>query len=303
MDLAGTADGESRPREKDGIGVGCTAIIVDYCSARDTLGLAAVLVGSSDITQVVIVDNGGALSKEDVDGLRDTEVVHPETNLGFGTAVNLAAQRALGDILLILNPDVTLSVEQISKLVRNATRLGAVVAPVVVHSQNPKECGYGRLPSVRAECLAALGFRTSRRSCSAVEWVSGACFSIPRVLFERLGGFDERFFLYYEETDLWQRAKYMGCVLMVLRDVHVFHDGGTTPLQLRGQFMSSRLRFFQKHHSRRDVAIVKIAWLIGTVLRSISDTCRFRWPSLQGRKAEFRALLNGTVERTGRNTR
>lgn len=132
-------------------------------------------------------------------------------NVGFGRAFNLGAARAAGSVLLSLNADATLSKEQLTELVRLAAdRPDTLFAPPLISNH---EVTYGRrfysLPDV-------LRVRFHRRNPmlandpNDVDWVLGACFAVSAELWQRMGGFDERYFLYFEDVDLCWRLWHAG---------------------------------------------------------------------------------------------
>jgi GT2 family glycosyltransferase len=132
-------------------------------------------------------------------------------NRGFSVAANLGANLGSGDLIAFLNPDIHLVPCWMDET------LGALRADEGLVIAGPRlDDGYG-WP------------RVSKAVNGIKDWVCGAAFFVRRSFFERVGGFDERFFFTYEETDLCRQAEDMGLrveTLNVQRPVvkHIRHD-------------------------------------------------------------------------------
>ena len=161
----------------------------------------------------------------------DWTVETPDTNTGFGGGVNLGAARARAEgaeILLLLNPDATISRENLIRLVsRVRAEPLTLVAPVLTNSE-------GRVVADRTVVCLADGSMRSPRSTKPIPpggtrpWLSGACLALSTRLFEVTGGFDERYFLYWEDVDFCARVLDVGGALMLARGAAAVHDEGGT---------------------------------------------------------------------------
>jgi GT2 family glycosyltransferase len=98
-----------------------------------------------------------------------------------------------------------------------------------------------------------------------VDQVIGAFFCVRRDLFTRLGGFDERYFLYFEEVDLALRARRRGARSYFLKEARVFHAGNVSSNQVRGtrlyHVLRSRLLFAYEHWPRWQAAVLVVLTL------------------------------------------
>jgi hypothetical protein len=99
----------------------------------------------------------------------------------------------------------------------------------------------------------------SKRSAA---WVSGACLMTSREVLEKTGGFDEKFFLYFEDIDLCYRIREQGFRVVFLPEARVFHAGGVSasgvPFFSRLEYRKSQLYFYEKHNSRLSQGLLKI---------------------------------------------
>lgn len=109
---------------------------------------------------------------------------------------------------------------------------------------------------------------------------------VRRTTFESLGGFDERFFVYFEEVDFSYRARQAGWRSVYLADVQAFHAGGGTSNQVKARrlfySLRSRLLYAAKHFSTAGTALVFLATLLLEPLsRSALALARRSWPALR----------------------
>ena len=186
--------------------------------------------------QVVIVDN--FTTSEERQSMRDACSRHGwtllalDTNEGFGGGNNRGADFAIrqgATELLMVNPDAWLSLETIRHMheqVREDPMLQ--LAPVVLRPDGSLYCAEVDLHLESGEMRA-----TRRRPADADPdqihtWVSGACFIMSVTLWERLGGFDEEYFLYWEDVDLSRRVVQLGGTVRADSELSAVHDEGTT---------------------------------------------------------------------------
>ena len=210
-------------------------IVVSYDSAALLERTLARVAEDSPEARIIVVDNYSTpAAREQLVALassRGWEAVLPETNTGFGGGMNLGAARAreLGaDLLVLLNPDAVIARADLIRLAAraHADRL-ALVAPVLKDSS-------GRIVSDGIVVCLADGSMRSRRSPRPIPpggtqpWLSGACLALSTDLFEATGGFDARYFLYWEDVDFSARVLAVGGSLDLARDAVAVHDEGGT---------------------------------------------------------------------------
>ena len=210
-------------------------VVVSYDSAALLERTLARVAEDSPEARIVVVDNYSTpAAREELVALassRGWEAVLPETNTGFGGGMNLGAARAreLGaDLLVLLNPDAVIGRADLIRLAARAhgDRL-ALVAPVLKDSS-------GRIVSDGIVVCLADGSMRSRRSPRPIPpggtqpWLSGACLALSTDLFEATGGFDARYFLYWEDVDFSARVLAVGGSLDLARDAVAVHDEGGT---------------------------------------------------------------------------
>lgn len=194
------------------------------------------------LLDIVVVDNASrdatldALAPYERGGM--IRVVPAGGNIGFGRGCNLGASHAGSEFILFLNPDARLEPEAVATLERalDDHPRAAIAAPAIErpdHTLQP--CGL--LPSRRTLLLertplhrwAVKAWRpTPGAPPTPVRWVSGAAFMARRHVLAGLGGFDPRFFLYYEESDLFRRVLRAGHTILACPQALCHHIGGVS---------------------------------------------------------------------------
>ena len=197
-------------------------------------------------------------------------VVANPVRLGFGANHNVVIRRLVADrsarYVLVLNDDTELSPGAVTRMVRTLdgrAELGAVVPGVVD--------GEGRPSATRLAYPSARSWlRTDRFDVNELPdpeggWLQGSCLLLRVEALGRVGGFDERFFLFYEDVDLSMRLVQGGWALGTCPEATVVHHGHATVLRpgiaefTPKQGLRSRYLYFCKHHGPRRAALLSAA--------------------------------------------
>lgn len=233
--------------------------------------LAAVDLSALDV-RVVVVDNFRSMpAQEAVRTCADAhgwEFLANPTNRGFGSGMNLGVARALElgcSTLILLNPDVRITAPVLAALVdqtENSPR--TLVTPRIVRPDGTPWFTGGRIDLVAARTRNVEDPGSPRTD----GWLTGACLAVHADLWREVGGFDDDYFLYWEDIDLSHRCTRLGAELLVRQDLEVVHDVGGTQ-GAPGAAKSSayyfyncrnRLLFAAKNLPRRHV----LRWLVRT---------------------------------------
>lgn len=167
----------------------------------------------------IVVDNASTDDSVAVARELGAIVISSPTNLGFSRANNLGAQSATGDVLMFCNPDLSVTGPGIAALANQAAQRRALVAPQLLNSDgSPQENGRGTpFPYRKLRHMLPgepkrdryLRFALPDQSIDVV-WVMGAAVAASRDTFDAIGGWNERFFIYYEDSDICIRAAKLG---------------------------------------------------------------------------------------------
>lgn len=231
------------------------AIIVNYRTKGLTRAAAASVLVQPEVAEVVVVDNGSGDGSAGYlrDHLTDprVKVVEAGHNRGFGQGVNLGAASSCAPLLLVLNSDATVMAGSVGLLVEALTADDGVgvVAPAIYapDGRTLQPTAYGRLPR-RGDILLGRWSRSPSDE-TAPEWVSGVAMMVRRADFDGVGGFDQRFEMYFEDLDLCRRLRDGGKVARRQASATVVHIGGKSWQSRTDQrecFQRSKVTYFQK---------------------------------------------------------
>ena len=242
---------------------------------------------------VVIVDNGS--TDDSIDLLTcppgfPLRVVKNGGNRGFAAACNQAARAIEADVLLFLNPDTVLESESIPTAVScledpaHASTGIVGIQLVDMHGNVSRSCA--RFPTLASMVVTVLGLDQMMQSTFAsyrmsdwnhsesreVDHVIGAFFLVRREVFTVLNGFDEQFFVYFEDLDFSLRARQAGWRAFYLTAARALHRGGGTSEQIKSTrlfySLRSRLHYVRKHFTRSAaLAVVFLTLVIEPVVR------------------------------------
>jgi len=272
------------------------SIIIVNWNTRDDLRncLASLPAATRGLeTEVLVVDNDSGDGSLDM--LRrefpDVTAIEAGGNLGFTRANNLALERAVGDGLLLLNPDTVCPPASLARLYRfmnGKENIGAVGPRLVDRDTRPTISG-GYFPRARFHWLGFLDprrlwlrgsltrrvvFIPDRHEASrTVEYVMGACFLMPRRAYGMVGPLDESFFMYFEETDWCYRAHEKGLDIWYCAETEITHlEGKSSEKASRfslEQFQKSYRIFLTKHYGTRSVWGFRLAQFCEYGLKSL----------------------------------
>ena len=240
----------------------------DLAACLDALSLAT----GDTIAEVVVVD-------QESDRARLADVVRPYSkvrtipradNIGFGAGINEAARHASAEYLLILNPDTILQPGALAILIAfmEGNRDVAAAGPKVVSPDGTLQRTARTFPTALTGLFGRTSLMTkvwpenplSRHNLPGaadprepieVDWVAGACAIVRAQMFRAIGGFDEAFFLYWEDADLCRRLRDRGMRVMYVPMAVVVHavarSSDRARLRSLVAFHSSALRYYGKH--------------------------------------------------------
>jgi N-acetylglucosaminyl-diphospho-decaprenol L-rhamnosyltransferase len=190
-------------------------------------GLAEDLLGCPEIAKIVITQN----IQEDEHYPADPriEVIRNRIACGYGANQNAALLAATTPFLCVLNPDIRLSDNPFPFLIRELDNPQlAACAPVITTQDGTREDSARKFPTAAGLLGKGLGLGDGTYSTVAEaknpDWLAGMFILLRASIFRDVGGFDEKYFLYYEDVDLCWRLRRRGCELRQVQNVSVTHD-------------------------------------------------------------------------------
>jgi GT2 family glycosyltransferase len=268
-----------------------SVIIVSYNTRSMTLDCLRTLYSqlATLTAEVFVVDNASRDGSADAvaEAFPEIRVIRNPSNAGFGAANNLALQMAAGRYILLLNSDAFPHDGCVAALVRYLDDHPAVglVGPRLVNPDGSLQRSCWRFPSPLRSWLDSFwltsllsghpAFDDYRRwphdSEREVDFVIGACLLVRREAYEQVGGFDERFFMYQEETDWQLRLKKAGWRVMFTPSGTVTHLGGASgkdeAVKINAVFFESLDRYSLKHFGKAGFFLNRLAQVAGAALR------------------------------------
>ena len=257
-----------------------SVIIVTYNSGDHiAASLQSLLAQSCVAYEVIVVDNASSdttLAQIEKFGVR---VIASRENLGFGRGNNAGFATSHGRYVYLLNPDARLlGTNALAQLCRHMDAnqhwgmAGTLVLSADGKSESPPATGYPDQRHIHHDFSKLPG---------TIAWVIGASMIIRRELYEKLGGFDPKFFLYSEETDFCLRLRKLGFEIGHITEVVVSHIGGASenyrdPYDVSARKLKGLICFRQKHYPPDDCVFLARRDL---------------------RRARFRMIWNGLLAR------
>jgi GT2 family glycosyltransferase len=261
----------------------------------------------------IVVDNASQDGSPDLPCClkENVRVVSLDKNVGFAEANNIGAGAAQGKYYLLLNTDCFVEPGLFRALIKclDEHPETAIVGPRLLNEDGSLQPSchnfpsplvflleqsmlwrlFNYLPSRAGDLLHIAGKHSKSRE---VDWLSGACMLVRPTAFNEVGGFDSRFFFYWEEADLCMKLKQRGWKTRFEPSARAIHLGGgsTKDAAMLLHFFRSLYRFYGKHYSRRQIvvmrAIVRLMSILKAARLSISSL-----PGSDSRQAKLEQAL------------
>lgn len=214
-------------------------------------------------TKVVVVDNGSvdgsAMAAKTI--FPSLELLAQKNNLGFAAGCNIGIKKVLiGKLewVMVITPDIKISPQGIEELTKNKAD---IIGPILKFKRNG---GWVRDYGGRFDFEKGKAFHNGQKG-QAVDFVSGCCVAIRKCVFEKIGLFDERFFMYFEDVDFCLRAKKAGFKVIVDDKVEATHDlkdPNGRPLRQNLYLVKSGFLFLKKYYSGVTGSFFFLRWLL-----------------------------------------
>jgi N-acetylglucosaminyl-diphospho-decaprenol L-rhamnosyltransferase len=230
--------------------------------------------------ETIVIDN--ASTDRSIELIKDRfpaiEIICNSSNLGFGKANNLAVEEAKNEYLLFLNTDTILTENTpqiLLKYLQQYPDIGAIGSRIVFEDGS-YQLSAGKLPNIVVEAIDKIRYALDRRwhhlvanfynqrysQIQEVGWLTGACLMMRRDVFDRIGGFDEHFFMYFEDKDICKRVSDIGFKVVYYPHTSLIHLLGGSSQSVKKSvntyYRDSQLYYYQKHLGRLQTEILKL---------------------------------------------
>lgn len=245
------------------------AAVVVHWNSLDALPACLRALSGTPGLQPVVVDNaspdgGEASVRGEFPG---TVWVSMRRNAGFGAGINAGARSVGGRWVLVLNPDTVIEGREVRELARWADGHGAAaVAPLLRGPDGTLERSWDTRDSAFGDLLRRFAYRLRwsprpPREPIRAAWLTGACLLVRRDVFDAVGGFDESYFLYFEDVDLGRRIRARGERLVLHPGFEARHRRGGSAegseTRAVAAYRCSELRYVTRHRPKWQRALAR----------------------------------------------
>lgn len=252
-------------------------VIVNYNSSTYLLNTVK-SVKSSGIKssyEIIIVDNNSTDNslKLVMERFPDIKILETGKNLGFAKGNNIGVRSCRGQYILLLNSDTILfenTTDILFNIIKNSENIG-VISPVLLNEDRSFQLSFGRDLKLFEEFFLKFFsgkfykfyYKLKKGYIeNDVDWVSGACFMVPKYLYEQISGFDESFFIYLEDADLCKRIREKGYKVHITSRTSLIHLlGKSTKNEFNSilpEIKKSHLHYYSKHNGKIRTLILKL---------------------------------------------
>lgn len=243
-------------------------IIINYRS-REFLGhcVESIFKHAQSFSFEIIIVNNDEQPLEKILYSDNVKIIEHNINKGFAQAANLGAKKAVGKILFFLNSDTEILNSNIQDILSafNDLLVGVVAPRLVLSDGSPQPWSAGYEITLLDILKNNFGYIKSKKlwlqeKTSTTDWASGAALAVSKEVFKKCGGFDENFFMYFEDVDLCKRIRSIGKKIILLPHVRIMHIGGQSKLNIKEQkiqYYKSQDYYFKKHFGLFSVYIIK----------------------------------------------
>ncbi len=218
-----------------------SVIIVNYNTDK-LLSKCVASIKRDPRVEIIVVDN--ASTDDSLDGIKNVTIIRNKENMGFAKAVNQGIEVAHGKYILLLNPDTKVKPGAIEKMLEfaNGHEDAGVVGPQLLNPDGSVQSSVFYFPTVW-RAIAEFWFGVKKayskyvpkgKDAGQVDIVVGAAFLITPIALQKVGLFDERYFMYFEDFDYCLRVFEKGLKVYYLPTAEIIHYHGVSGKSQQG---------------------------------------------------------------------
>ena len=263
--------------------INVSIIIVNYRVKKEILKCVDSIYKSNPSLrfEIIVVDNdeeetiGGLLKKR----FPKVKYIKSSSNIGYGAGCNLGAKYAKGKYLFFLNPDTEVlsgTLDNLCDFIISKKNIGAV-SPILLNDRGVPHFVQGSQHHTILNSIFSLSFihkvfpnnpiarkffllDWDKKDIKRVDVVPGTALMVKKNIFDKIGGFDEKFFLFFEEADLSKRINALGLKNYIIPQAKIIHLGGESTKKrddIKELFDKSKFYYFKKWHGIMPALIVQ----------------------------------------------
>lgn len=214
-------------------------VIVTFNNAKTIKNCLDSIINFTSGFEIIIVDNN---STDDTCKIvrefeNKVQLIKVEGNLGFAKACNIGVNVTTGEYIIFLNPDTRIlqkdSLDKLKRSLVENSRYG-LIGPKLIYPDGSEQARVRNLPTVgkafQEYLLQKKGtynfYQPNCETLCEVESIIGACIIIKKEIFEKAGGFNEKYFMYFEDLELCRKVRSMGLKVGFLPEITIEHAEG-----------------------------------------------------------------------------
>ena len=241
--------------------------------------------------EIIVVDNASTDGSAALiaENFPTVQLIRQAENRGFGTGNNVGGKQAKSEFLFFLNTDTVLMSDVLPPLVRLMQEQPdvGIIGTKLLNADGSLQLSVAKEISIAGEyqTLRQLkqyalpqqqgDIQQQFEHAQIVDIVIGAAFFVRRSLFEALNGFDETFFMYFEESDLCQRARDRGWKILYTPEVSIIHLGGYSvgkvSERMRLEYRRSQLYYYRKHRPLWEQVVIRFYLLVKFAIAALKS--------------------------------
>ena len=247
--------------------------------------------------EIIVVDNNSQDNSVDIlnDKFANIKLINLPNNVGFGAGNNAGAKVAKGEFLLLLNTDTILTNNILPHLIEliSANPDVGVIGPKLFFPDGSFQISFSPEIGIKGEFAARKLHKDAEvknkldiieqdfQDIQEVDIVVGAAFFTRTDLFNLLGGFDEKFFMYFEESDLCQRVRNKGYKILYTPHVSLIHIRGYSVNKISNrmavEYRRSQIYYYHKHRPMWEILMLKIYLLFKFLFEYLKTSNPYSW--------------------------
>ena len=265
-----------------------TIVIISHKSKKKVINL---IKNFSNTIKIIIIENSlDKTIEKDLAQLNSNVKLIFSENQGYGSAINLARKNIDTDYFIVFNPDLeNLSDRVLEKFILFSNKV-----------DNRFACLGPRYENISKKTLIQ---SNEKKEIDTIKSISGACMFFKKTIFDECNGFDENFFLYFEETDYCKRAKKKGYKSYQINAIKVQHNVGSSVdykneeeeekyKNLRNwHFIWSKYYFYSKNYG----SLVSIIYFIPILIRTFIKIFYYQLTKNHNEVKKYRIRLDGLL--------